>query len=151
MGEFSDDMDIGGAGATGSLSEREGDSLSLLKVFEAGSVDFGAVEEQVIVAAVTDEAESLVSDQLDLALCVSRLAIHFGGRAVIGLFEFPVRGPVRVPVVFSRLVRLSVVGFAFSAGGSAGGSSGGCAGGVLSTRVRRVGCLWSFRLGVAVA
>ena len=56
MGEFSDDMDIGGAGATGSLSEREGDSLSLLKVFEAGSVDFGAVEEQVIVAAVTDEA-----------------------------------------------------------------------------------------------
>ena len=79
LGEFSDDLDVGGAGAAGSLSEREGDSLSLLEVFEAGSVDFGAVEEQVIVAAVTDKAESLVSDQLDLALCVSRLATHFAG------------------------------------------------------------------------
>jgi hypothetical protein len=79
VGEFSDDVDIGGAGATGSLSERECDSLSLLEVFEAGSVDFGAVEEQVTVAAVTDEAESLVSDQLDLALSVFRLTTRFAG------------------------------------------------------------------------
>lgn len=61
-------LDVGGAGATWTLSEREGHLLALLEIFEASALDGRAVEEQILVSPVSDEAESLVGDQLDLAL-----------------------------------------------------------------------------------
>ena len=50
------------------MAKREGHLLALLEVFEAGTLDGRTVEEQVLVSAVPDETESLVSDQLDLTL-----------------------------------------------------------------------------------
>ena len=82
--------------------------LAELEVFEAGTLDSRTVEEQVLAAAVLDEAESLVSDQLDLALrgpqvvpsllvLVFRLAGGFAGGFAVWL---PARLATRLPIRF---------------------------------------------------
>ena len=68
MTAFSDHLHVCGAGATRALSDVERHLLTLPEIFEADALDGRTVKEQVLGAAVADEAEPLVSDQLDLTL-----------------------------------------------------------------------------------
>ena len=74
------------------MSDVERHLLTLREVFEADALDGRTVKEQVLGAAVADEAEPLVSDQLDLAL--------FSALLVVGLAGLAIRFPILLPSTF---------------------------------------------------
>ena len=66
--------------------------MALAEVFEADALDGRTVKEQVLAVAVADEAEPLVSDQLDLALFIAL--------PVVGLAGLAIRFPILLPSTF---------------------------------------------------